>query len=234
MVLDAVQFLLQYFITILVVISPFAIIALFVSMTASYTVKERIKTAKTSCLVAFSLLAFFALAGEKIFEFFGISMGSFYIAGGVLVFLVGLDMLRSQDDEPKPESAGLEVDDSKKRGRAKEDISITPLGVPIIAGPCCITNVIAQQAKASNCLEFAGGFVALALVILVLYGCLTACARGAKWLTPTVLRLSYRLSGLILAALAVELLVTGLKSDDIGLFSRESQQMVIKAVRPHE
>lgn len=218
-ILDTIQFVLQYFMTMFVIISPLAIVALFVSMTAMHTVKERLRTARMGCLVAFFVMAFFALAGRKIFEFFGISIGSFYIAGGVLIFLVGLDMLRAQDSDTRVTED--EVKESKAAVKNKEDISITPLGIPVIAGPCCITNTIAQQAKAVNWLEFVSGFVAIALVVYVLYVCLVVSARGAKWLTPTILRLSYRLSGLILAALAVEMFITGIKSEDLGLWSQK-------------
>ena len=228
MILDAVQFVLQYFVTMFVVISPLAIIALFVSMTAAYSFEERIQTAKTGCKVAFAVMVFFALAGEKIFEFFGISMGSFYIAGGVLVFLVGLDMLRAQDSSTQVTSD--EIEESKTAVKNKEDISITPLGIPMIAGPCCITNTIAQQAKAGNWCEFIGGLIAIALVIYVLYLCLSISSRGAKWLTPTILRLSYRLSGLILAALAVEMFITGVKSYEFGFSLHQNNDEVIEQI----
>lgn len=223
MISDVAQFMLRYFITIFVVISPLAAIALFVSMTALYTAEERVRTAKISCQVAFWLMAFFALVGQKIFEFFGISIGSFYIAGGVLVFLVGLDMLRAQDTDAQPDSNGAQ--------KPKDDISITPFAVPIIAGPCVITNIIALQSKAANWVEFSGGVVVLAVVMLLMYALLILSARGARWLTPTVLRLSYRLSGLILAALAVEMFISGIKSDDLGLWTHDEpvaeQQMMI-------
>jgi multiple antibiotic resistance protein len=219
--LDTIQFSLRYFVTMFVVASPLAIIALFVSMTASYTVSERVAAAKMACLVAFGVVEFFVLFGRRIFEFFGISVGSFYIAGGMLVFLVGLDMLRGQDSDEHISDG--EVEDSKAAARKKKDISITPLGIPMIAGPCLITCAIAQQAKASNFLECVGGFIAAGFVIFVMYIVLSLSARGAKWLTPTVLKLSYRLSGLILAALAIEMVVTGIKSDDLGLWTKKQE-----------
>jgi multiple antibiotic resistance protein len=211
-----------------VVMVPLAIVALFVSMTSSYSVEERLRTAKTSCLVALGVVEFFVVFGGKIFEFFGISVGSFCIAGGVLIFLLGLEMLRAQNpDECVTEG---ELNDSKAPAKKKKDIAITPLGVPLIGGPCVITNAIAQQAKASNWLEFIGGGVAVALVIWVLYLLLAMSSRGAKWLTPIILKLSYRLSGLILAALAVEMFINGIKSEDLGLWPKQSQVSQVAAV----
>ncbi|MDR1255439.1 MAG: MarC family protein [Puniceicoccales bacterium] len=221
MVLDTLQFVFQYFITIAVAISPLAVVALFVSMTSFYTPKERIQTARMGCLVAFVVIEFFAIFGRKIFELFGISIGSFYVAGGLLIFLVGLDMLRAQDSDVHITEG--EVKELKNSAKQKNDISITPFGIPIVAGPCLITNAIAQQMKASNWMESVGGFITLALVIVALYFLLILSARGAKWLTPTILKLSYRLSGLILAALAIEMIVSGIKSKDLGLFPERPQ-----------
>jgi multiple antibiotic resistance protein len=217
MIIDTIRFVLQYFVTMFIVITPLAILALFVSMTAPYTVKERLQAARMSCVVALGVVEFFALFGKKIFEFFGVSMGSFYVAGGILIFLVGLDMLRAQDSSEQITEE--EVEEAKVTAKKKGDIAITPLGIPIIAGPCFITNTIAQQAKASNWLEFIGGLVALVFVIGAVYGLFVLSARGARWLTPTVLKLSYRLSGLILAAIAIEMLIAGIKSEELGLWS---------------
>jgi multiple antibiotic resistance protein len=170
--------------------------------------------------VAFGVVEFFAIFGKKIFEFFGVSMGSFYVAGGALIFLIGIDMLRAQDSEEHVTEG--ELQEAKATAKKKGDIAITPLGIPLIAGPCFITNTIAQQAKASNLAEFVGGLVAVAFVVGALYLLLAASARGAKWLTPAVLKLSYRLSGLILAAIAVEMLITGIKSEELGLWPKAS------------
>jgi multiple antibiotic resistance protein len=220
MILNTIHFILQYFVTMFVVTTPLAIIALFVSMTSPYTMKERMQTARLGCFVALGVVEFFALFGKKIFEFFGVSMGSFYIAGGILIFAVGFDMLRAQDSSEQITEE--EVKDAKATAKKKGDIAITPLGIPIIAGPCFITNTIAQQAKASNGLEFIGGLFALVLVVGALYALLVLSARGTKWLTPTILKLSYRLSGLILAAIAVEMFVAGIKSRELGLLQQEA------------
>jgi multiple antibiotic resistance protein len=221
MFLETLQFVFPYFITLLVVCNPFAVIALFLSMTSSYTAKERLKISKTCCLVAFGILEFFALTGKKIFEFFGISIGSFYIAGGILIFLVGLDMLRGQD--PSDDIIEDKSKESKGAAGKKKDIAITPLGIPLIAGPCCIANTIAQQTRASNYFEWGGGLIAVALVMGMMYLFLAMSSRGTKWLTPTVLKLGYRLSGLILAALAVEMIISGLRTKEIGLMPEQRE-----------
>jgi multiple antibiotic resistance protein len=125
--------IVQFFVTLLIVTNPIAIAALFVSMTSSYTVQERIATVRTACLIALGVLEFFVLTGKKMFEFFGISIGSFYIAGGVLIFLMGLDMLRGPI--PGESITENEVEKSGSAAGQRRDIAITPLGVPLIAGP---------------------------------------------------------------------------------------------------
>ena len=97
--ISCLQYFLQYFTKLFVVISPLAIIALFVSMTAPFTPTERIRTAKIGTAVAYGTMLFFALTGQKIFEFLGITIGAFYIAGGVIIFLIGLSMLRTEEAE---------------------------------------------------------------------------------------------------------------------------------------
>jgi multiple antibiotic resistance protein len=223
--------IIQFFVTLIVVTNPIAIVALFVSMTSSYTVKEREAAVKTACLVALGVIEFFALTGKKIFEFFGISIGSFYIAGGVLIFLVGLDMLRG----PISDENVAENDGKQPKGAAgqRRDIAITPLGVPLIAGPCCIANTIIQQTKVSSYLEWIGGLFIVALVVGLIYTLLIISSRGAKWLTPTVLKLSYRLSGLILAALAVEMIIGGLRTKEIGLIPERKEVAQIIAPSPN-
>ncbi|MDR0715687.1 MAG: MarC family protein [Puniceicoccales bacterium] len=225
---STISFVFRYFVTMAVIMSLPAVVALFVSMTSFYSIKERIRAARVGCLVALTVIEFFAMFGVKIFGLFGISMGSFYVAGGVLILLIGLDMLRAQDSDDHITEE--ELKESKSIAKKKGDISITPLGVPIIVGPCAITGTIAQQAKAANCMEFTGGLIALVLVIGLLYGCLVLSSHGAKWLTPAVIKLTYRLTGLILAAMAFEMIITGIKSKDFGLFPEKPQIIQVISV----
>ncbi|MDR2737908.1 MAG: MarC family protein, partial [Puniceicoccales bacterium] len=201
--MGSVQYFLQYFVNLFVIISPLAIIALFVSMTAMFTPEDRIRTARVGSLVAYGAMLFFALTGKKIFEFLGISMGAFYIAGGAIIFLMGLSMLNTEDFGKSTGDGTGAVSPPKK----SMDIAATPFGIPIVCGPCCITGVIALQSQAVGFLQSLVGFAALTAVGAVVYVLLVFSARGAKWLTPAVLKLSFKLSGLILAALAVQMIV---------------------------
>ncbi|MDR1401574.1 MAG: MarC family protein [Puniceicoccales bacterium] len=210
-----IEYFIRYFTQLFFVISPFAIVALFISMTGPFTSKERIHTANIGSAVAYGTMLFFAITGQKIFEFLGITIGSLYIGGGIIILLIGLAMLRTE--EPEETVTQEEIDAGTSTKKNKIDISITPFGIPIICGPACITQVIALQSQANGLVENVIGICALTLVSLALYALLVFSTRGAKWLTPTVLKLSYRLSGLVLAALAVQMIIAGLRHSDIGI-----------------
>ncbi|MDR3144117.1 MAG: MarC family protein [Puniceicoccales bacterium] len=210
-----IQYFIMYFTRLFVIISPLAIVALFVSMTGNSTMNGRIRTAKVGSLVAYVTMLFFAIAGQEIFIFLGITMGAFYIAGGIIIMLIGLSMLRAEDPEESVSQDEInEVVETRVKG---PDIAITPFGIPIICGPSCITALITLQDQAHGFFQNIVGLAALTAVAAALYLLLIFSARGTKWLTPAVLRLSYRLSGLILAALAVQMIITGIKHDDVGL-----------------
>jgi multiple antibiotic resistance protein len=213
------QYFIQYFTRLFMIISPLPIVALFISMTAPFPMNERIRIVKVACSVAYGTMLFFAMTGQKFFEILGITIGAFYIAGGIIIFLLGVVMLCSDGDAEAPSekegSAKNTVKDTPKKG--KMDISVTPLAIPIICGPCCITAVITLQSQAQGFFQNIVGFAAITLTAGVLYALLLSSAKGSKWLTPAVLKLSYKISGLILAALAVEMVVSGLRHSDIQI-----------------
>ncbi|MDR1890912.1 MAG: MarC family protein [Puniceicoccales bacterium] len=206
------QYLIQYFSRLFIISCPLAIVALFVSMTAPYTLAERVRTAKVGVSVAYGTTLFFSMVGGKFFEFLGITMGSFYITGGVILAMLGVSMLNSNDmDRDDDNNAGVKEVTKKN----KADISVTPLGIPIICGPACITATIALQGEAEGFVQNIVGFVAITLVFGVLYLMLVSSAKGTKWLTPMVLKLSFKLSGLIIAALGVQMIFSGLRHGDL-------------------
>jgi multiple antibiotic resistance protein len=222
--LDCIKFFLRYFTTLFLAIGPFAIIALFVSMTAPFKHEERIRTAKISSCVAYGTMLFFALTGRKIFEFLGITVGAFYVAGGIIIFVVGLAMLRSEDSDEAASSV-------KQQNAQQADIAITPFGIPIICGPCAITTTIALQNQACGFGQWVAGLLAVSFVLALLYLCLIGSAHGAKWLTPMVLKLSYRLSGLILAAVAVQMVISGLRNEELGVIKPLQNQAIVKSIQ---
>jgi multiple antibiotic resistance protein len=207
------QYLVQYFSRLFIISCPLAIVALFVSMMAPYTPAERVRAAKVGTSVACGTALFFAVVGEKFFEFLGVTMGSFCITGGIILTLLGLSMLNSNDmDDSNDQDKTVGKESTKK---SKADISITPLGIPIICGPACLTATIVLQGQAEGFTQNVVGLVAITLVFGALYLLLVSSAKGTKWLTPMVLKLSFKLSGLIIATLGVQMVFSGLRQSDL-------------------
>lgn len=199
------------FYQIFMAICPFAVIALYLSMTASYTVKERVATAKMACWIAWTIMVLTALGGPKVLEAVGIAMEAFNIAGGILLIFVGFGMLRAEDSEiVVSKSEAEEMSRLPKKNR--QDIAISPLAIPIIAGPGALTIIISNRATSEGKLEFISCLLAISLVVFLLYIILVLTSKGAKWLTPTVLKLGFRLSGLFLVALGVQFVMNGLRT----------------------
>ena len=227
MLSSAIKYFVTYFMTLFAVMGPMVVLPLFFSMTATYTKKEKHHLAKKGCITALSAMIFFALTGKMIFGLFGITIGSFCIAGGIFIMLVGLDMLRST-------ASCNNVDDkSDEQGKkSHEDISVTPFGIPLICGAGCITNIIIFQAQATSTLEQGLGFIAIILNVALLYGSFLVAIRGSSLLKPSILVLSQKLAGLVLMALAVEFVVKGLKSPELGLWSSEETSVMISNELP--
>lgn len=201
------------FSSLFVIVDPIATVPAFLAMTARGTTRQRLQMARTACFVAVGILGGFALIGQWVFSLLGITLAAVQVAGALVLLLVSLDMLRAQRS-PVQETA-----EETAEGATKEDIAITPLAVPMLAGPAAISTVILLEAQA---VSWAYRGILLACVVLVglaSYGILAIGASGAKWMSPLAEKIITRLMGLLLAALAIQFLFNGLRGDG-GLFMR--------------
>lgn len=188
------------------IVDPFAALPAFLAMTPNDTSDQRRRTAKTACLVCFGVMALFAALGQSIFKLFGITLPAFQIAGGLIMLLSALDMLRAK------RSALQETEEEKQEGIAKQDIAITPLAIPMLAGPGAITTSIVMFGHAGSVAHKLLFFACIAAVALASYAILAAAASGAKKLvSPTIMNVMTRLMGLLLAAIGVQFILTALK-----------------------
>lgn len=201
------------FSSLFVIVDPIATVPAYLAMTARYTLAQRLRMARVACLVAFMILSGFALVGQWLFSLLGISLAAVQVAGALVLLLVALDMLRAQRS-PVQETAAETAE-----GAAKDDIAITPLAVPMLAGPAAISTIILLDAQASSWLHRGILLACVGLVGLASYGILALGASGAKWMSPLAEKIITRLMGLLLAALAVQFLFNGLKGEG-GLFVR--------------
>jgi multiple antibiotic resistance protein len=187
------------------IVDPFAAIPTFLAMTASDTTAQRRRMARTACITCAGVMASFAALGPLIFRLFGITLAAFQVAGGLVLLLSALDMIRAQKSPLK------ETPEEIAEGMSKEDIAITPLAVPLLAGPGAITTSIVLAGKATTLGRKAIFFALIALVALVTYWTLTLAAESAKRLSSTILNIITRLMGLLLAALGVQFILSALK-----------------------
>lgn len=201
------------FSSLFVIVDPIATVPAYLAMTARYTLAQRLRMARVACLVAFMILSGFALVGRWLFSLLGISLAAVQVAGALVLLLVALDMLRAQRS-PVQETAAETAE-----GAAKDDIAITPLAVPMLAGPAAISTIILLDAQAASWLYRGVLLTCVGLVGLASYGILALGASGARWMSPLAEKIITRLMGLLLAALAVQFLFNGLKGEG-GLFVR--------------
>ena len=187
------------------IVDPFAAIPAFLAMTQNDTPAQRRRMARTACVTCFGVMALFAALGPAIFKLFGITMAAFQIAGGLVLLLSSLDMVRAK------RSAMNETPEEVAEGMSKDDIAITPLAVPLLAGPGAITTSIVLAGRAPDPAHTAIVYASIAAVALLSYLTLTVSADGAKKLSPTLLNIVTRLMGLLLAAIGVQLILTALK-----------------------
>jgi multiple antibiotic resistance protein len=193
-------FLITAFTALFVVIDPIGLTPMFVTLTQGMSAQARRAIALRACLVAFAILAAFAVFGEAVLGFVGISMPAFRVAGGALLFLTALDML-------------FERRSTRRQGQAEEDRpdpSVFPLALPLIAGPGSIATVILLTSQQTDTLGLASviGVVFAVLVMAILF--FLAAGLLERLLGKTGINIATRLLGMLLAALAVQFILDGL------------------------
>jgi multiple antibiotic resistance protein len=207
------EYALFAFGSLFVIVDPIAAVPAFLAMTARATMEERRRTARVACLVAVGLLAGFALVGQSLFKVLGITMPAFQVAAGLVLLLVALDMLRAQ------RSAVQETAEETAAGVSKDDVAVTPLAMPMLAGPGAISTVILLDAQAQTFTQQIILFICLGAVGLLSYLTFALAGQGARWLGPIAEKIITRLMGLLLAAVAIQFIFNAVKSEG-GLLSR--------------
>lgn len=200
-----VEYAFLTFGSLFAIVDPFAAIPTFLAMTTRDTAEQRRRMARTACITCAGVMAAFAFLGPAIFRLFGITLPAFQIAGGLVLLLSALDMIRAQ------KSAMRETPEEFAEGMSKDDIAITPLAVPLLAGPGAITTSMVLAGRASGTSQKMIFYVLIALVAVISYWVLTLAAESAKKLSPTILNIITRLMGLLLAAIGVQLILSALK-----------------------
>jgi multiple antibiotic resistance protein len=206
---DAVmtELLTHAFVTLLVVIDPIGLGPMFAAMTAGQEAVERRRTALLGVAVAAGVLVLFAVAGQWLLSALGVSLAAFRIAGGVLLFLVAIDMLFA-----KHSGISWTTPQEAREASVRRDVAVFPLAIPLIAGPGAIASTLLLMTRAEGSMEMQVMVVAVLLgVLLLVLIALLAAARLLKLLGVTGTNVVTRVLGMLLAALAVQFIIDGLR-----------------------
>jgi len=200
---EYLTFGLVAFTSFFTLINPLGVMPVFITMTSELEEKEKVKTARKALIVAFFTMVAFAFSGELLFDFFGISENSFRIVGGVIFFMMGYDMLQARLTKIKVTQEEVK--------HYVEDISITPLAIPMICGPGAITNSIILMQDASDWIFKIILIGVIFIISLITFLVLWGSAKITKFLGNTGNKILMRLMGLIVMVIAVEFFFAGLK-----------------------
>lgn len=210
---DLYTFALLAFTAFFTIINPLGTMPIFMTMTASLSKERRKQTAKKATIVAFFTIIAFAFSGQILFNFFGISVNSFRIVGGLIFFMMGWDMLQARLGSFK------HTDDEDKIDAYVEDISITPLAIPMICGPGAITNAIILMEDANGYPQRVILVAVIAFVLIITYLVLVGGSKITEKIGTTGNKVMMRLMGLIVMVIAVEFFFSGLKPIILGIMN---------------
>ena len=198
--------LLKPLIALLALVNPIGVIPFYIHFTRTFSPAQRAHTIRVSAFTVFAVIATSALAGLRIIEFFGISIASFQVGGGMLLLISSLQMLNAQPAD----STASDASDGAERADAGASIAVVPLAIPLLTGPGTISTVVIYAERASHWWELAIMVGYGATIAVATFLAFSAAGRIAKILGRTGINVMTRLMGLILSALAVEIMALGL------------------------
>ena len=205
--------IIKIILAFIVLINPSAALAMFVNFTNGYGYEDKRRVARIASATVFIAIAFFSLFGEIMLRGLGISLGSFRVAGGILLFLIALGMMNDGNNPVKPNEDELELSQPKvKDPSSLTGIAVVPLAIPMMVGPGGISTVIIYSSQVSGVVGMSLIIVAGLCISILCYLSLMAAGQISKLLGDTGLNIINRIMGIILAALAIEIVVAGLRT----------------------
>ena len=200
-----VAFGLSSLTTIFFVVDPPGVVPLFITMTKDDPLDHRRRTARKAALTAFCILGTFAAGGGILFQHLGISLGAFKVAGGILLFLLAVDLLRAEPTRQRT------TPEETREGVEMQDVSVFPLGTPMLAGPGAIATVMVVVARAENPVQRGLVFASIGLTCFTAWVLLLSADRIQRALGKTGMNVLHRMMGLILAATAMQFVIDGIR-----------------------
>ena len=196
----------KIFIALIALVNPLGVLPMFISLTQDFTPAQKQRAIRTAAFTVVAVISTCALLGEQIIKFFGISTASLQVAGGLLILLMSLSMLNAQPSGAKTTA------EERDEAEHKDTIGVVPLGIPLLTGPGAMSTVIVLAGKSNHVSDYAAligsGVVIAALVWLTLQ----LAQPIARFMGRTGINIATRIMGLLVAAVAVEFIVEGLKT----------------------
>ena len=196
----------KIFIALIALVNPLGVLPMFISLTQDFTPAQKQRAIRTAAFTVVAVISTCALLGEQIIKFFGISTASLQVAGGLLILLMSLSMLNAQPSGAKTTA------EERDEAEHKDTIGVVPLGIPLLTGPGAMSTVIVLAGKSNHVSDYialiGSGVVIAALVWLTLQ----IAQPIARFMGRTGINIATRIMGLLVAAVAVEFIVEGLKT----------------------
>ena len=200
------------FVTLFVIVDPISVAPIFLVLSERLTMRQRTRVALNATVIATVILIIFAFGGDYLFRVLGISIAAFSIAGGALLFLLAIDMVLVKRTGLRSTTV---VED--REAESREDITVFPMAIPLIAGPGAIASILLLMSRAENDpLRQAVTIGVLIAVMAVAAGILIAAGWTVRLLGVTGVNVLSRVFGIILAALAIQFILNGLQASGLG------------------
>jgi multiple antibiotic resistance protein len=204
---EIIGFFLSALMGFFAIMNPIGNTPIFLGLVEDFREPIRKRIARKSLLLAFIIVMIFTVSGNVIFKLFGITLAAFQLAGGILLFLIGYQLLHGRESGiHHPQS-----DEKEDKIQEADDISISPLAVPIFAGPGTITTALNALQGSTSVIHVGIVLLAFALICVASYFCFISGEKLVSWIKPGVIRMITRLMGLILTVISAQMLVAGIK-----------------------
>jgi len=200
--MEHVQFALLTLTSILFIVNPIAVIPTYLVITQKDSAERRARTARRACISAAAILIAFAVAGRQIFSVFGITIDAFRVAGGLILWVVAMDMLHG---ERRTQEGQQEITE----GATKEDVALAPLAMPMLAGPGAISTIMVLSSQAAGMSEKIAVYVAIIVTMAIAWVVLRVGDKVVLRMGETGIRVMTRIMGLLLAAIAMQFVISG-------------------------
>jgi multiple antibiotic resistance protein len=214
---DWLGFAVLSFTSLLSIVNPLGAVPIFVAMTATYETRQRAAALRRAILTGLVVLFAFALFGPWILRFFGITTQAFQIAGGIIFFGVGWDMLNARRTHVKT------TEQEQTESASKEDVGIIPLGLPTLVGPGAITTVIALNGQAESAIQVGSIYVSIVAVLLISWALLAAAPAVTRRIGQTGMNVMTRLMGLLVMVVGAQFVINGVTVVALDILARGAQ-----------